>query len=109
MSKKLEAQPPLPIRLQEARQKMGISQKTLGILAGIDQFAASARMNQYEKGKHSPDYATARRLAEVLGIPCSYLYEEDDEIAAMLMMFYNLDNLGRKQIMEKMAAIQHKQ
>jgi transcriptional regulator with XRE-family HTH domain len=40
-----------------------------GIQAGIDQFSASARMNQYEKGKHSPDLTTVARLCKVLNVP----------------------------------------
>jgi transcriptional regulator with XRE-family HTH domain len=101
VSEKTEIQPPLPKRLKEARVRLGISQKTLGTLAGIDEFSASARMNQYEKGKHAPDYAMAKRLAAVLKVPCSYLYEENDDIAAMLMLYYKLDEADRKQIIKK--------
>jgi DNA-binding XRE family transcriptional regulator len=42
-------------RLKEARLLAGISQKKLGIKAGIDEFTASARINQYEKGAHMPN------------------------------------------------------
>jgi transcriptional regulator with XRE-family HTH domain len=108
VSEKTEIQPPLPKRLKEARVRLGISQKTLGIQAGIDEFSASARMNQYEKGKHAPDYAMAKRLAAVLKVPCSYLYEEDDDIAAMLVEYYNLGETVRKQILEKILAIEPK-
>jgi transcriptional regulator with XRE-family HTH domain len=94
--------------LKEARVRLGISQKTLGILAGIDEFSASARMNQYEKGKHAPDYAMARRLATALKIPCSYLYEEDDDIAAMLVLYYNLDETNKKQVIDKILDTEYK-
>lgn len=107
MSKKTEIQPPLPKRLKEARVRLGISQKTLGILAGIDEFSASARMNQYEKGKHSPDYAMAKRLAEILKVPCSYLYEEDDDVAAMLVSYYQLNDDERRQIFGNILAMRN--
>lgn len=71
-------------RLREAREAIGISQKQLGILAGIDQFVASARINQYERGKHLPDLLTAQRLAAELRIPVSYLYEPNDDFAALI-------------------------
>ena len=71
-------------RLREAREAVGISQKQLGILAGIDEFVASARINQYERGKHMPDLLTAQRLAEKLRVPVSYLYEPNDDLAALL-------------------------
>lgn len=71
-------------RLREAREAIGISQKQLGILAGIDEFGASARINQYERGKHIPDLLTAQRLAAILGVPVSYLFEPNDDLAALL-------------------------
>lgn len=89
---------PLPKRLKEAREKFGISQRALGMLAGIDESSASARMNQYEKGKHYPDYDMARRLANVLKVPCSFFFEENDDIAEMLLFFFRLSDSERKKI-----------
>lgn len=71
-------------RIREAREAVGISQKQLGILAGIDEFVASARINQYERGRHVPDLLTAQRLAAELGVPVSYLFEPNDDLAALL-------------------------
>ena len=51
-------------RLKKARKRAGISQEQLG-LAGIDEPSASARINQYERGKHTPDHVTVARLAEL--------------------------------------------
>ena len=59
-------------RLKEARKKAGISQKNLGIAAGIDEFSASARMNQYETGKHTPDFLTLSKIAKVLKTPVAF-------------------------------------
>ena len=73
-----EALSPFPRRLKEARLVKGLSQKNLGIIAGIDEFSASSRMNQYEKGKHTPDFATLKRLAEALDVPTGYFYCEED-------------------------------
>jgi transcriptional regulator with XRE-family HTH domain len=38
-------------RLKEARAALGLSQKQLGVEAGLDEFVASARINRYELGK----------------------------------------------------------
>ena len=73
-------------RLRAAREARGVSQKQLGILAGIDQFVASARINQYERGKHVPDLQTAQRLAAELKVPVSYLYEPDEELAELIRL-----------------------
>lgn len=81
------ADSPLPRRLKEARIAKGLSQKKLGISAGIDEFSASPRINQYETGKHTPDFSTLKLLATVLGVPTAYFYAEEDELATMIKLF----------------------
>jgi transcriptional regulator with XRE-family HTH domain len=88
-------------RLKEARMRAGISQKQLGIRAGIDPFAASARINQYERGKHVPDIGTAARLCKVLGVPAPYLYAQDDTLAAWILTFEKLSPSVRRSIVRK--------
>lgn len=80
----MEKEPTFARRLRAAREAVGISQKQLGIQAGIDQFVASARINQYERGKHTPDLLTAQRLATELGIPVSFLFEPNDDLAELI-------------------------
>lgn len=74
-------------RLREAREAHGISQRGLGIKAGLDEFVASTRINRYETGVHQPDLQTLQRLAEVLGLPVAYFYAEDDELARLIAEF----------------------
>ncbi|WP_105648496.1 helix-turn-helix domain-containing protein [Cronobacter dublinensis] len=69
----------------------GLSQKKLGILAGIDEFVASARINRYEKGVHQASIEIARKLAEALAVPLAYFYTEDDELAELLLRWQLLD------------------
>ncbi|WP_035058541.1 helix-turn-helix domain-containing protein [Andreprevotia chitinilytica] len=88
-------------RLKEARTAAGLSQERLGILAGIDEFSASARMNQYERGKHEPDFKTMARLAETLGYPQSYFYETNDQLAQLIGLFHRIDEAGRLVLIEK--------
>ncbi|MBY8605969.1 MAG: helix-turn-helix transcriptional regulator [Burkholderia sp.] len=75
-----------PKRLREARLRSGLSQEQLGIEAGIDEFSASARVNQYETGKHTPKLQTAHHLAEVLHVPTAFLYEGNDLLARLLIV-----------------------
>lgn len=82
---------PVPQRLKEARLAAKISQKKLGIAAGMDEFSASARMNHYELGRHTPDYTTLKRISDVLGIPPAYFYTEDDQLAEIIKFFGQLD------------------
>ena len=88
-------QPPISKRIKELRTEAGLSQKKLGILAGIDEFSASARMNQYEKGKHIPDFTTIQRFAKVLKVPACYFYAEDDDMADMIQTFGGLSSSKR--------------
>ena len=74
-------------RLREAREAYGISQRGLGVEAGLDDFVASTRVNRYETGVHQPDLQTLQRLAEVLGLPVAYFYAEDDELARLIREF----------------------
>ena len=71
-------------RLREAREAHGISQRGLGIKAGLDEFVASTRVNRYETGVHQPDLQTLKRLAKVLGLPVAYFYAEDDGLARLI-------------------------
>lgn len=77
-------------RIREARLRAGLSQKQLGIKAGIDEFVASPRVNQYEQGKHAPDFSTAERLAKVLGVPVPYFYAREDHLADWILAFREL-------------------
>jgi len=72
-------------RLKQARTRVGISQRELGIQAGLDPFVASARMNRYERGAHEPDLAMIGRLAEVLDVPVAYFFAADELIAQLLL------------------------
>lgn len=81
---------PVAKRLKEARTAAGLSQKSLGIAAGIDEFSASARMNQYETGKHTPDYTTLSRIAKVLKLPVAYFYTDTDDLAELVSAYAKL-------------------
>ena len=77
---------PLPLRLKQARTALGISQKQLGIQLGMEPGTASARMNHYEKGKHTPDYATLKAMADELGVPVAYFFCESESTAELLCL-----------------------
>lgn len=74
-------------RLREARLRAGLSQKELGIRAEIDEFTASPRVNQYERGRHIPEFQTVERFAAVLGVPAPYFYCRDDALAEWILNF----------------------
>jgi transcriptional regulator with XRE-family HTH domain len=85
-------------RLKEARKHAGLSQERLGVLAGIDEMSSSARMNQYERGKHEPDFSMVERIAKVLNVPESYFYAKDDEAAWLQVVFHRMSKNDRERV-----------
>ncbi|MGF3860373.1 helix-turn-helix domain-containing protein, partial [Salmonella enterica] len=45
--------------------------------------SASGRMNHYEKGRHTPDIDTLKRMADELGVPINYFFCENDITAEL--------------------------
>lgn len=87
-------------RLKESRIAAGFSQKKLGIAAGIDEFSSSARMNQYETGKHVPDFLTLKRIGKALKCPVAFFYAEDDQLAEIICLFIKLNQDNKKRTLE---------
>ncbi|WP_284603741.1 helix-turn-helix domain-containing protein [Dickeya dadantii] len=86
-------------RLKQARLAKGLSQKKLGIAAGIDEFVASTRINRYEKGVHEASIDTAQQLADALDVPLAFFYTADDELAELMLAFLRLSPEKRAEIL----------
>jgi transcriptional regulator with XRE-family HTH domain len=91
---------PIPVRLKSARKAAGYTQQQLGMALGMEPNTASARMNQYEKGKHTPDYQTMKRIAGELGVPVAYFYSDDDLLAELICALGKLDSQKQKEMLE---------
>lgn len=86
-------------RLKEARLRADLSQRELGIEAGIDEFSASPRINQYERGKHMPDLQTLTRLANVMHVPVPYFYCRDADLADFIVKFSALAKAQKRRLL----------
>lgn len=75
-----------------------LSQRRLGVLAGIHEGSASARLNQYETGKHHPDILITKKIGDALNVPMAYFYCEDDQLAELLRCYYQLSQQQRKSL-----------
>jgi len=89
---------PFSKRLKEARQRAGLTQQELGILAGMDTDIAGAKMNQYEKGVHIPKFSRLKALAKALKVPPAYFYAESNELAELLYVYETLSKKDRQAI-----------
>ncbi len=78
-------------RIRALRDELAWSQEKLGVAIGIDESSARARISRYELGVHEPPLPTIRLIADVLNVPLSYLYCEDDKIALLLLGLHRLD------------------
>lgn len=86
-------------RLRAARLETGLSQRELGVQAGMDPSVASPRVNQYERGKHTPDTGTLLRLGLVLGVPVSYFFADDDDLAMLIVAFHRMPAAPRRRLL----------
>jgi transcriptional regulator with XRE-family HTH domain len=75
-------------RLREARLRAGIPQDQLGILIGLDEGSASARMSRYENGVHAPPFELVEQIAAVLNLPTPYFYCRDDQLAEIMQLYF---------------------
>lgn len=92
-------------RIKEARLAAALSQKELGIRAGLDPFVASTRINRYELGVHRADYLISQRLAEVLAVPVAYLFCDDDELAVAILLLHSLPGAKRRKVIKTLKAL----
>lgn len=86
-------------RLKAARLAKGLSQKRLGILAGIDEFVASTRINRYEKGVHQASIDVAQQLANALEVPLAYFYMVDEDLAELTLNWVKLSDEEKDRIL----------
>ena len=82
-------------RIRDLREEMGWSQERLGVAIGLDESSSRTRISRYELGVHEPPLPTARLIAHAMGAPLSYLYCEDDKVAALLLVLHQMKPAAR--------------
>ena len=82
-------------RIKELREDLGWSQEKIGVAIGIDEPSSRARISRYELGVHEPPLPTARLIAHAMGVPLTYLYCEDDNLASLLLALHRLGTRER--------------
>jgi transcriptional regulator with XRE-family HTH domain len=87
-------QSPLPQRLKSARKLAKLTQEKLSNKLGFDDRShGTARISQYETGKHAPDFAMAKKMADALDVPVAYLYCDDEDMSDLLLEANKLGNM----------------
>ncbi|WP_075256610.1 helix-turn-helix domain-containing protein [Herbaspirillum camelliae] len=84
------------LRLRQARLQADIPQDRLGVLIGLDEMTASARISRYETGVHEPPFEVAQKIGAALAVPTAYFYCEDDGLAEIVLSWGALKNGDRE-------------
>lgn len=95
------------MRLKSLRLAHGISQRNLGILAGIEDSVASTRINRYEQAVHGADYSIAQQLGKVLDAPVSYFYTEQDDLAELILEFHRASQKKKREFIRILNDLPH--
>lgn len=93
-------------RLKQARLAAGLSQKQLGIEAGIDPGVASTRINRYEVGVHKPDTNVAIALGKVLRVSAAFFYAPEDDLAELIFRLGRASAAERREIFRRLSHIE---
>jgi transcriptional regulator with XRE-family HTH domain len=86
--------------MRQARERLGVPQDKLGVMIGLDEETASARISRYETGVHEPQIAIARSIAKALKVPLAYLYCDEDELAFIIDGASRLSTQDRATLVE---------
>lgn len=62
-------------------------------------------MNQYEKGRHTPDVRTLKLIADALDVPLNYFFCEDEVSAELAIAISKLSTDQKKQLAEIIASL----
>ncbi|SMS03034.1 Helix-turn-helix domain protein [Vibrio mangrovi] len=65
----------------------------------MDESSASGRMNHYEKGRHTPDISTLKKMAEALDVPLNYFFCEDQLSAELAVEIAKLSDEKKQQLL----------
>lgn len=89
-------------RLKESRIRLKIPQDKLGVMLGLDEHTASARISRYENGIHEPPVKIAKLIADALMVPLAYLYCDDDKLAQIILSVSKLSNSNKEKLIEQL-------
>lgn len=87
------------MRLKQAREARGLSQRALGNLLGLGKQVGSTRINRYEQQASLCDMQTASKIARELNVPLAYLFAETDDLAEAILAFAQLTKADRAKVL----------
>ncbi|MBF0379842.1 MAG: helix-turn-helix transcriptional regulator [Magnetococcales bacterium] len=75
-------------RLKQARKRVGITQRGLGVKMSLPPNKASVYVNRWELGTRSPRYDDIQKMAKVLGVSPAFFFlgPEEDALAEIILL-----------------------
>jgi len=62
-------------------------------------------MSRYENGIHAPAFEIVEKLAQVLNLPASYFYCDDDELADLLVIYHQANKDLKNRIFQTIKSL----
>ena len=82
----------------------GLSQRELGRRIGLSEDVVSSRVTRYERGTSEPDFATASKLADELGVPLAYLIADNELLAEIILAVSALPTAEQRKLAAELKA-----
>ena len=73
-------------RLREARERVGCSQRGLGVRIGLPPKQASVYINRWERQGKQPSWEAIGKMAQVLEVPPAFFLANDDMLAEIILL-----------------------
>jgi transcriptional regulator with XRE-family HTH domain len=89
---------PVAARIQQARERVGLSQRKLGLAIDLDPSVASSRINHYERERHAPNFAIVSKIAAATGFPEGFFYTPDNDLAELTALLGGLNATNRRRV-----------
>ena len=90
-------------RLRQARLHAGIPQDKLGVAIGLDETTASARISRYETGVHAAPYDLAVKIAQVLTVPTTFFFCDDDDLACLILLWARMSQVEQRKLLAELS------
>ena len=88
-------------RLREARERIGCSQRGLGVRMGLPPKKASVYINRWERQGKQPNWEAIEKMAGVLEVPAAFFLADDDTLAEIILLAGGMADAERKKLLEK--------
>ena len=90
-------------RLREARERVGCSQRGLGVRIGLPPKQASVYINRWERQGKQPSWEAIGKMAQVLEVSPAFFLADNDLLAEVILL---AGTKNKKQLQDWLATLQ---